>query len=84
MNAVNYSDLRRHLKSYMDRVYEEREPLIATRRNNENVVVMSIEQYNSLVETSYLLGTEANARHLVESLRDVRAGRTEERELVDE
>ena len=84
MNAVNYSDLRRNLKSYMDRVYEEREPLIVTRRNNENVVVMSIDQYNSLVETSYLLGNEANARHLLESLRDARAGRTEERELVDE
>jgi antitoxin YefM len=84
MNAVNYSDLRRNLKSYMDKVYEEREPLIVTRRNNENVVVMSIDQYNSLVETSYLLGTEANARHLFESLRDARAGRTEERELVDE
>jgi antitoxin YefM len=84
MNAVNYSDLRRNLKSYMDRVYEEREPLIVTRRNNENVVVMSIDQYNSLVETSYLLGTEANARHLLESLRDARAGHAEERELVEE
>lgn len=84
MNAVNYSDLRRNLKSYMDRVYEEREPLIVTRRNNENVVVMSIDQYNSLLETSYLLGNEANAVHLLESLRDARAGRTEERELVDE
>ena len=84
MDAVNYSDLRRNLKSYMDRVYEGREPLIVTRKNNENVVVMSVDQYNSLVETSYHLGTEANARHLLESLRDARAGRTEEHELVDE
>mgnify|MGYP006292185187 FL=1 len=84
MDAVNYSDLRRNLKSYMDMVYEEREPLIVTRKNNENVVVMSIEQYNSLVETSYLLGTEANARHLLESLRDARTGRTEEHALADE
>jgi len=84
MNAVNYSDLRRNLKSYMDKVYEEREPLIVTRKNNENVVVMSIDQYNSLLETNYLLGTEANAQHLLESLRDARAGRTEEHELVDE
>ncbi len=84
MDAVNYSDLRRNLKSYMDRVYEGREPLIVTRKNNENVVVMSVDQYNSLVKTSYHLGTEANARHLLESLRDARAGRTEEHELVDE
>ena len=65
-------------------MYEEREPLIETRKNNENVVVMSIDQYNSLVETSYLLGTEANARHLLESMRDARSGRAEERELVEE
>ena len=84
MNAVNYTDLRRNLKSYMGRVYQEREPLIVTRKNNENVVVMSVDQYNSLVETSYLLGTEANVRHLLESLRDARGGRTEEHELVDE
>lgn len=84
MNAINYSDLRRNLKSYMDRVYEEREPLIVTRKNNENVVLMSVDQYNSLVETSYLPGTEANARHLLQSLRDARAGRTQERELVEE
>ena len=84
MDAVNYSDLRRNLKSYMNRVYEEREPLIVTRKNNENVVLMSVSQYNSLEETSYLLGTEANARHLLESLRNARAGRSEDRELVDE
>ena len=84
MDAVNYSDLRRNLKLYMDRVYEEREPLIVTRKNNGNVVVMSVDQYNSLVETSYHLGTKTNARHLLESLGDARAGRTEEHDLVDE
>ena len=42
MNAVNYSDLRRNLKSYLDRVYEDREALIVTRKNNENVVLLSI------------------------------------------
>ena len=84
MNAVNYSDLRKNLKSYMDKVYEEREPLIVTRKNNENVVVMSIEQYNSLVETSFLLGTEANAHHLAESLQQARSGLGHERELIEE
>jgi antitoxin YefM len=84
MNAVNYSDLRRNLKSYMDKVYEEREALIVTRKNNENVVVMSIDQYNSLMETSYLLGTEANARHLAASLEQARSGNGAERELIDE
>ena len=84
VNAVNYSDLRRNLKSYMDKVYEERDALIVTRKNNENVVVMSIEQYNSLMETSYLLSTETNAHHLVESLRQARSGQTHEHDLIDE
>lgn len=83
MNAVNYTELRRNLKSYMDSVYEAGEPLIVTRKNNENVVVISIDEYNSLVETSYLLGNDANARHLTASLEDARAGRVTERSLVD-
>lgn len=84
MDAVNYSDLRRHLRDYMQRVYEEREPLIVTRKNNENVVLMSIDQYNSLVETDYLLSTDANARHLRASVQAARAGRGKEHDLIDE
>ncbi len=84
MNAVNYSDLRRNLKSYMDMVYEDREPLIVTRKSNENIVLMSVEEYNSLVETSYLMGSQANARHLAESFRNAQDGNVSERELIDE
>ncbi|MFP4484468.1 MAG: type II toxin-antitoxin system Phd/YefM family antitoxin [Spirochaetota bacterium] len=84
MNAVNYSDLRRNLKSYMDMVYEDREPLIVTRKRNENIVLMSVEEYNSLVETSYLMGSQANARHLVESFRNAQDGNVSERDLIDE
>ena len=84
MNAVNYSDLRRNLKTYLDRVYEDREALIVTRKNNENVVLLSIDQYNSLVETDYLLSSEANARHLVDSLRNARADAVAEHELIEE
>jgi antitoxin YefM len=84
MNAVNYSDLRRNLKNYMDRVYEDQETLIVTRKNAENVVLISVDEYNSLLETNYLLSSEANARHLTESLRNARQGRATERHLIDE
>ena len=84
MNAVNYSDLRKNLKSYMDRVYQDREPLIITRKNNENVVMISITEYNSLVETDYLLSSEANARHLIESVDSARRGESIERHLIEE
>ena len=84
MNAVNYSDLRRNLKSYMDRVYEDQETLIVTRKNNENVVLISVDEYNSLLETNYLLSNEANAKHLTESLRNARQGKATVRHLIDE
>ena len=84
MNAVNYSDLRRNLKSYMDRVYGDRETLIVTRKNNENVVLMSLDEYNSLVETEYLLSSEANATHIARSMKNAREGKLSEHELIEE
>jgi antitoxin YefM len=44
MDAVNYSDLRQNLKKYLDYVYNDHEPLIVTRKNNENVVILSINK----------------------------------------
>ena len=84
MNAVNYSDLRRNLKSYMDRVYGDRETLIVTRKNNENVVLMSLDEYNSLVETEYLLSSEANATHIARSMKNSREGKLSKHELIEE
>ena len=72
MNAVNYSELRKNLKNYLDQVYEDHEPLIITRKNNQNVVVLSIEEYNSLIETNYLLSNIANSKRLLRSLENSR------------
>lgn len=83
MNAVNYSDLRKNLKAYLDRVYEDQETIIVARRDNENVVMISIDEYNSLVETAHLLSTEANARHLAESIQQARDGKTSQHNLVE-
>jgi antitoxin YefM len=68
----------------MDRVYRDRETLIVTRENNQNIVLMSVDEYNSLLETSLLLSSQANATHLTESLRDARQGTATERRLIDE
>lgn len=83
MNAVNYSDLRRNLKTYLDRVHDDRETIIIARKNNENVVMVSIDEYNSLVETAHLLSTESNARHLAESIRQAREGHATSHDLVE-
>ncbi|MCG8481125.1 MAG: type II toxin-antitoxin system prevent-host-death family antitoxin [Spirochaetales bacterium] len=68
----------------MDRVYGDRETLIVTRKNNENVVLMSLDEYNSLVETEYLLSSEANATRIARSMKNAREGKLSEHELIEE
>ena len=82
MDAVSYSDLRQNLKSYMDKVYNDHDPLIITRKNNENLVLLSIDEYNSLLETNYLLGNENNAKHLKRSIAQYESGKIKKRELI--
>jgi len=68
----------------MDTVYQNSSPLIITRKNNENVVLLSIDEYNSLVETNYLLSNEANAEHLRKSIIQHKAGKMKTRELRED
>ena len=84
MNAVNYTDLRQNLKSHMDKVCQDHEPLIVTRKDNQNVVLISLEDYNSITETQYLLSSQNNANRLLRSLSDARSGKTFTKELIEE
>ena len=83
MNAISYSEARKRLKEYLDHVYENHDPLIITRKNNENVVVLSLDDYNSLIETNYLLGSRANKNHLSASLENAHTGNLRGKELDD-
>ena len=84
MDAINYTDLRRNLKARMDKVYHDHEPLIITRRDNENLVLISLDDYNSITETQYLLSSKNNAAHLMKSLNSARSGKTFKKELIEE
>lgn len=84
MNAINYSELRNNLKAYMDKVYHNHEPAIITRKNNENVVLISLDDYNALVETHYLLSTANNAKRLMSSLEKARSGKVFKKDLIEE
>jgi antitoxin YefM len=84
MDAVTYTDLRQNLKTFMDKVIQDHDSLIITRKNNENVVLISVAEYNSLVETNYLLSNETNAEHLKKSIAQHRSGKIKPRELHDE
>ena len=82
MDAITYTTLRNNLKSYMDSVYQNKEPLIINRKKNQNVVLISIGDYNSLVETNYLLSSPKNARRLRESLKQVRKMKGKKKKLT--
>ena len=60
MLAVNYTSLRENMKSYMDQVTDDYETMIVTRKNNKNVVMMSEEAYNNLMENIHVMGNKAN------------------------
>lgn len=83
MDAVSYSDLRQNLKTYLDRVFSDHDPLIITRKNNENLVLVSIDEYNSLTETNYLLSNEVNAEHIRKSIEQYKTGHISYKELID-
>ncbi|MDR1306225.1 MAG: type II toxin-antitoxin system prevent-host-death family antitoxin [Treponema sp.] len=81
MDAISYTNLRKNLKSYMDKVFNDHDPLIITRKNNANVVLLSMDEYNSLMETNYLLSSKTNAAHLQRSINQHKAGKIRERKL---
>jgi antitoxin YefM len=65
----------------MDKVFQDHNSLIITRKNNENVVMISVDEYNSLLETNYLLANEANAEHLKKSIAQHKSGKIKPRAL---
>jgi antitoxin YefM len=83
MRIVNFSDARNNLKQVIDRVVEDADVAVIARRDAPDAVVMSLETFNSWVETVHLLKSPANAGHLAKSIRQLRAGKARPRSLVD-
>ena len=83
MEAINYSSLRNNLKGYMDKVTDDFETIVITRKNEKNVVMISAEEYNNLMENMHLLGNEANRKHLMESKKQLEEGLSASRNLLE-
>ena len=83
MLAVNYTNLRDNMKTYMDRVTNDYETMIVTRKDNKNVVMLSEETYNNLMENAYLMGNKANYDWLIESKEQLEKGMFSIKNLVE-
>jgi len=84
MRIVSFTEARNGLKSVLDQVVNDADCTVITRRDSEDAVVMSLDYYNSLMETVYLLRNSANAEHLRKSIEQYREGDAQERDLLDE
>jgi antitoxin YefM len=84
MKVVSFSEARNSLKTVLDRVVADADYTIVTRRDADDVVVMSLESFNSLMETVHLLKSPANAAHLDRSISQFKQGKAVVRDLIDD
>ena len=75
MQAITYSEARHDLKNVMDEACSNHEPVLITRRRGESVVLLSLDDYESIMESEYLLSSPANAARLMQSLEESRTGK---------
>ena len=84
MRVINFSDARNQLKQVIDQVVEDADFTVISRRDAQDAVVMSLDTFNSLMETLHLMKSPANVRRLEKSIAQYRKGKTKARELSDE
>lgn len=84
MLAVNYTNLRDNMKSYMDKVTDDYETVIVTRKDNRNVVMLSEESYNNLMENIYVMGNKNNYDWLMKGKAQLETGQCSVHKLFEE
>lgn len=84
MIAANYSEFRNELKKYLDNVEFNNETLIIKRGSGKGTVLISLEEYNSIMETLHLLSSKKNAKRLFESIEQMKTGKRAQRKLIEE
>lgn len=83
MDTITYTSARGNLAKTMKKVCDDHSPVVITRKTAQPVVMMSLEDYQALEETAYLLRSPKNARRLLESVAELEAGKGSEKELID-
>ena len=84
MIAANYTEFRTGLKNYLDDVENNNETLIIKRGSGKGTVMISLDEYNSIMETLHLLSSKKNAKRLFESIEQMKAGKKVKHSLIEE
>jgi len=84
MIAANYTEFRTGLKNYLDNVENNNETLIIKRGSGKGTVLISLDEYNSIIETLHLLSSRKNAKRLFESIEQMKTGKKAQHKLIEE
>jgi antitoxin YefM len=82
MEVISYSAVRAKLAEAMDKVNDDHRPVIITRQRGKPAVLISLDDFNSYVETDYLLSSPKNAARLTKAMRDLKSGRGRAHKLI--
>ena len=83
MESISYTSARSNLAKTMEQVCDDHAPIAITRKGEGAVVMISMEDYQALEETAYLLRSPKNTRRLIESISDLEAGKGIEQDLLE-
>lgn len=84
METMSYSAFRNNLAKTLDKVNDNHKPVLITRQNGKPAIVLSLEDFQAYEETAYLMASPKNAERLNQSIADIEAGKTTQRELIEE
>lgn len=83
MATITYSEVRSKLAEIMEKVCDDHAPIIITRKNSRSVVMLSLDDYEAMEETAFLLRSPKNARRLIESIAELESGGGKKRKLIE-
>lgn len=83
MIAVNYTQFRNQMKKHMDLVTDDYEPIVVTRKENKNVVIISEDAYNNMLENMHVLGNKVNYDWLMKSKEQLENGHAKSHKLIE-
>jgi antitoxin YefM len=84
MKAANFTEFRTKLKQYLDDVETNNETLIIKRGSGHGAVLISLDEFNSILETVHILSSKPNADRLYESIQQMKSGQTFQKDLIED